>query len=480
MHKIATADFLSILSIPLAVSFFGVTMVIALNLMILAIGSGHYRAITAQAWNSGALRRTHSQLFAPNKPEYPTGSDCILLSMLSLPRAVTLKNAISPQAFVGDIDIQGRSATTKWHFAARGAYCATLEHTLGQLNSHQTVPTAYYHRYIHGDMTVAGMVLTVFSYSQASLILILAMVFMIVTVAVSALREGKGNRERGLAFLVIALVLAVFYGLPEFDQSFCFAPTDILVVSFILIGLESPFCLITEKGLIFTVASFAMGVAVLEFLTGGIPLGLTVLITLIALGEAPNEEVLLRRELVAIGVFCGTIALCFAYKLLLVRLIWGPVEIQAFVDQLFYQIGGGSVILGLPPQETAKIERLFHTPIAVIDQNRVLRLALMVTSLVYESFILGLGSHTLGALLVVLPTPIVIIGTLRRIASSGKSAHYKMFFLSLLAAALVCPLWYLAFEQHTIHHALYMVRPLVWSVALCGVFLIPKGVLELT
>lgn len=461
---------LAILGVPLAVSFFGVMAVIAVNIAILAVGSDHYRAVTEQAWDSGTLKRMSSQLLAPNKLEAPNGSDCIFLSMLSLPRSMTLKDAVSPKAFVDDIDIQGRAAATAWYSEA-GPYCATLDHTLKQLKSHQTVPTAYYHRYIHGDMTVAGTLLMFFSYSQASLILLLTTVFIIGMVAFNALEESFRNRERGLAFLLISLVLALFYGLSVFDQSFYFAPTDILIVSFIFVGLKRPFCTLTERHFIFVVACFAMGIAVLEFLTGGIPLGLTVLITLIALGEAPSKEALLRRQLIGIGVFCSTIVMCFIYKLILVGLLWGPGEIKAFTDQLFYRMGG-TLIPGFPKAETTKIEHLFHLPMEVIDKKRLLRVALVVVSLVYSGFVLGLGSQVLGVLLVALPTPMVIIGTVRRIVSRRTPAYYKMFFLSLLGAVLVCPIWYLAFEQHTIRHSFFMVRPLVWSVALCGVFFI--------
>jgi hypothetical protein len=44
-----------------------------------------------------------------------------------------------------------------------------------------------------------------------------------------------------------------------------------------------------------------------------------------------------------------------------------------------------------------------------------------------------------------------------------------MRLLLLFASALVMPVWSLVFLSHTLLHAIWMVRPFAWFVALAGI-----------
>jgi hypothetical protein len=84
----------------------------------------------------------------------------------------------------------------------------------------------------------------------------------------------------------------------------------------------------------------------------------------------------------------------------------------------------------------------------------------------YSSFVLAYGSHALGAALVILPVPILVVLTvvaLRRVERRDWTLQPQPY---LLLASLVPFVWYMAFTWHTATHSFFMVRPLALNVAL--------------
>jgi hypothetical protein len=88
--------------------------------------------------------------------------------------------------------------------------------------------------------------------------------------------------------------------------------------------------------------------------------------------------------------------------------------------------------------------------------------------LLYSAFILGWGSHLLGAAIVIVPVPLLLVSTC--LACRRRPVRSWPLELLLIAGAATIPFaWYLAFLNHTILHSSFMVRPLALSAGLVGV-----------
>jgi hypothetical protein len=104
----------------------------------------------------------------------------------------------------------------------------------------------------------------------------------------------------------------------------------VLVFAFILYGLLQPLGAIPLHRLVLSAAIFGSSIAILEFLTGGVPLGLATLIALIGLGRPPDWSTLYDRAAVGTAAFTAAVIACFGYKLLAVAAIFGTNELSVF------------------------------------------------------------------------------------------------------------------------------------------------------
>jgi hypothetical protein len=86
----------------------------------------------------------------------------------------------------------------------------------------------------------------------------------------------------------------------------------------------------------------------------------------------------------------------------------------------------------------------------------------------YSAFILGWGSHVLGAAIVVLPVPLLLWWTYL-VVRHRRLRSWPIELPAIVGAALIPPAWYLVFLNHTILHSSFMVRPLALSAGLVAV-----------
>ena len=326
----------------------------------------------------------------------------------------------------------------------------------------------YIHRYIHGGVTVAALLLAFMPLGTASTVLLSACYAMLGAVALLALprlRAGShAERKRALAFLVIAATLACCYALPLFGRSFLFAPTDVVVFAFILYGMLRPLCRIPRHRFIIAAAAFGTLIAILESLTGGVPMGLATLLTLVALGEAPDARTLVDRMAVGTAAFTAAVVACFGYKILAVGVVFDTNGFAEFAQTLGHRVSGS--VHSLLSDNAKETLRALHIDPLWIDANALTRVLFAAVMLTYSSFHLGWGSHVLGAALVLVPTPLLLAFGLASLRDSGRTVESRER-LALAAAGMVPVLWYLVFANHTILHSFYMVRPLALNVALC-------------
>jgi hypothetical protein len=449
--------------IAFGIAFLGMIALFGINFAVTKISPEHYRRVVAEAVSSGTLATVMHLPFAPRKDHHVHGSnDCVIVGALVIPRGTPLEASVSPRMPTG-VDIEGISGPPGY---PPMGFCLQLAQVM-KIPGEPSQPT-YIHRYIHGDITVAALLLAFMPLATASTAMLSACYAMLGAVALLALarlRAGsQAQRRRALAFLIIAATLASCYGLQVFGRSFSFAPTDFVIFAFILYGMLQPLCRIPRRHFIVAAAAFGTLIAILEILTGGVPMGLATLIALVALGEAPDARTLVDRVVVGTAAFTAAVVACFAYKILAVSTAFGTNEVSEFAQTLGHRVGGS--VQSLLSDYAKEGLRSFHIDPLWIDANVVTRVLFAGVMLTYSSFYLGWGSHLLGAALVLLPTPLLLAFGLASLRDRGRTVESRER-LALAAAGMVPVLWYLVFANHTILHSSYMVRPLALNVALC-------------
>jgi hypothetical protein len=465
----SVADMIRGIIAGVAVAFLGMIALFGINLAVTQISPEHYRRVVAEAVESGTLAMVMHLPLSPRKDIHPYGgNDCLILGALVMPRDSRIKASVSPR-----IPAWGESAdiATAPGYPPAG-HCLVLAATMRTIARNpaadQFLERSYYHRYIHGDLTVAALLLAGMSFATATSVLLAACYATLAAVALLALLHLRADspieRRRAAAFLIIAATLACLYGLPVFDRSFSFAPTDFVIFAFILYGMLQPLGQIPRHRFILVAAAFGTLIAILEILTGGVPMGLATLIALIALGEAPDERTLVDRIVVGTTAFTAAVVACFGYKMLAVGAVFGTNELSEFVHALGNRVDG-SVQSHLSDNAKDAL-KAFHIDPLWIDANVLSRVLFAGVMLTYSSFFLGWGSHLLGAAMVLLPTPLLLAFALSSLRDRGRTVESRER-LALAAAGMVPVLWYLVFANHTILDSSYMVRPLALNVALC-------------
>jgi len=456
-----------------AVAVLSMSALFGVNFAVTQISPEHYRRIVVQALDSGTLATVTHLIFAPGKDIYPFGgNDCLILGALVMPRDARMKASVSPR-----LPLAADESDDALGYPPAGL-CRWLAATMKMIARNQAddqfPPPSYYHRYIQGDTTVAAVLLAIMSFSAATTTLLAGCYAMLATIALMAIFRLKtgvpAERRRARAFLILAATLACVYGAPVFDRSFSFAPTDFVIFGFILHGLLQPLGTIPRQRFVLAAALFGSLIAILEFLTGGVPLGLATLIALIALGDTPDWTTLRNRVAVGTAAFAAAIIACFGYKLLAVAAVFGTNELSIFFETLGQRMGG-SVEANLSDSVKSALGA-YHINPEWLDANILTRAAFAGLMLTYSSFFLGWGSHLLGASIVLLPTPLLIVLGCFSYPDRCISERARER-LGLALAGAIPVAWYVLFANHTILHSSYMVRPLALNVALCVVAALP-------
>jgi hypothetical protein len=452
----------------IATAFVGMALLFAANFALTWVPIERYQRVVDDAIKSGVLAAQHYQLFGPQKPIYSYGfNDCLMLGMLMMPRESRIKAAVSPRM---PIQSAGKLPDRAIK-ASLPPRCELLIVTLeaigrGEVDERRPEP-AHYHRYLHGDVTVMALLLSVMSIVSASRTMLATCYFILLAILLSALiglRDARqAEAKRMTAFIVIAAVLMTFYGVGTFDHAYSFGPIDAVIFAFVLVGLWWPLGQMPEHAVVVLAAAFGTLIAILEFLTGGIPMGLAVLITLLALGESHSRTSLVRRLAIGVAAFGVAGVTCVVIKLAAVWLIWGSNETETFFAALANHTV--STVSSRFSPEALAILSGYHIDARWIDANHVTRILFAGAMLTYSAFLIGWGSHILGAAIVLFPAPALLclayLALRRRTA-----AEWPVERLALIVAGLVPIAWYMVLPNHTMFHSSYMVRPLAMTFAL--------------
>jgi hypothetical protein len=457
IRNIALAVLVAVLSV------FGLFVV---NLVVMQIGPDHYRTVIADAVRNGTMAATTRQPLGPPRDIYLVGgSDCQILTMLVTRRDSPVRQSISPRWPRLPENALAQPAPGY----GRDEFCHLLAKTLEDDPATRAAPLESHHRYLHTPVTLAALALLTVPLDVAlRLMLVLtygALAALAIAAAVRMRSPEPDERRRAGAFLIIAAVLALFYALPIYGRTFSHGFIDTALVVFLLIGLLYPLCQLPERCFVLVTAAFGTAIAMLELLTGGVPIATAGLIAVIALGKAPNGAVLIRRLVLGIACFTAAGVTCFVVKIAAVRIAFGPDELA----QLFSLLGDRMVgEIGTWPALEQAAARL-GIDASVINRSLAARIVLGGVMVTYSSFVLAWGSHVLGAALVLLPIPLLIVLTWIALRRVPRDQWLRQPHLYLLAASLVPIGWYVVFSWHTVTHSFFMVRPLALNVALAAI-----------
>ncbi len=353
-------------------------------------------------------------------------NDCLILYM-----------AIDQQATPGQLT----ASPIKPAPAADQTMCGALRaYVAGDKAAGQT--GAWYHQYIHGHTMLARYLLPHLPveairnlFHSVQTLLVLAGI----VVAMVALARRRRPAE-SLFWLIGFLAFSRWFGLESYGQSLSHAPSDAIILSYMLFLTGAA----VRGGLgrwtsIIAAATFGALVAIFEFLTGGIPLGLAIIVGGLpfALRDQSMRETR-DRVVEAAAAFCAAVIICLALKILFALWVFGIDAFRESAAQLGVRLGMG-------------------------EQQRALRPLAMAKSLTKGLNSLAAGMHVMAGAMLVLATLAGSWGARALIISGDRKLRARAWHLiasNLLLVAMLLLLW-----QHTIIHAWFMDRIFVWTIA---------------
>lgn len=439
-----------VLALVLVVSLTGFisTSFLALNLLLVREPPGVREAI-ASGFREGALDR-RAYLEFDTRIGRHQHNDCLILSYFILDEGRPLRRALSPKRPIVNNPCQ-------WLYAV----------TVG--DSH-VGRSEYYHRYWHGPRTVIAPLLRFLTIDQIRRVLwwtstgTLALgVLLFLKRARTA--HGSGARSAYLAGALVCLSLLLFYGLPYYGMSLSHGPSDIALIAFILAGLSVNLLRLPFLAFIVFFTLFGCIIAYFEFFTGGAPLGLASvlgLITISSLRHHAAPRLLLSRLLYGCGTFVVAFVACFVYKILVTAVIFDDPVTGDFLSELGYRMGGTywDVV------DVAKYREYGFDPTGHATYS-LYSLLVLAGKLAYSTAYLAMGDWLVGSAVVLVAVSVVVSAVAAGLRQ--RDAMVRLRWAAIGLSVAVIPVWYLVFLNHSIIHAKFMVRILVWIVAMACV-----------
>jgi hypothetical protein len=417
-----------------------------------------YRHRIAAAIEDGTLARP---AFTPLSGERTYGyhyNDCLIASMLVLePKEGSIRSAISPLTPVRI------PAASPGPAVPQAPMCGNLQQALADPRHERD----YYHHYLHGDWVLASAMLFALPFDRATDLLLWTLLLLPLAIAAMAGRRllaRRGDAPRDAAYLATSLAFLLFGGIGLYGRSFSFAPSDIVLCGFLLCAWRFPLLEAGRRRILVTAALFGALTAAFEFLVGAVPAALALLLASFAFGRGLGRNVL-RQLATAIFSFAGAFALMFAFKLALVAAVWGWSEVGEAGAQLLLRVGSGhGAIAG------NAVNALDEMGLSAewLASSRPGVVALGAIKMLYYARYFEYGSALLGVAVVgVAPLALLALSGIQ--SFRGKDGDARMRAALLFAATIATLCWYLAFANHTLGHAPFMMRPLSWLAALlCG------------
>ena len=299
----------------------------------------------------------------------------------------------------------------------------------------------WYHQYIHGHTVLARFLLPLMPveairnlYHGAQTLLVLAGL----AVAMMTLVRGRRPAE-GLFWMIVFLAFSRWFGLESYGQSLSHAPSDAIVIAYLLfLAVAAARGGLGRWGSIVAAALFGAMVAIFEFLTGGIPLGLAIIVGGLPFAlrdKTPGET--LARVVEALAAFCIAVFACLAFKIGLALWVFGIDSFRESAAQLGVRMG-----IGAGPADIGPLR--------------------MARSLTKGLNSLAAGMHVMAGAMLLIAAGFGIWGARRLIRSNDALLRARAKHLvtsNVVIVGMMMMLW-----QHTIIHAWFMDRIFVWTI----------------
>jgi hypothetical protein len=453
--------------IVLAIVLAAAAILAALSAATAQVDRAIYRQRATEAIRTGVLaepaltplRGDRPNRYGFNESRYHF-NDCLIMTMLVLePKDRGLRKAISPLIPADSVRLRMRNDVP------RHAMCDNLVRSLHD----PRIERDYYHRYVHGDWIVAALLLYFLPLSHASSALFALILMLPIAMGIVAARRVRdphnSHRPREAAYFGMSIGFLLFSGVWLFGWSFSFAPSDIVLLGFLMFGYRFPLTTISRPKLIYATAVLGCLTAVFEFLNGATPAALAIILASLAFNSGLRVREALQRGLLGLSSFSLAFATTFLCKAAAVAALWGWPEAADAGTQLGWRLGASP---GFVTSEAAqRLVSLGLSP-AWFESSRAGGFLFSYMKMVYYSDNLVLGSRFLGFLAIAVG-PALLIVTAGVMWARSASRETKARAMLLLGAGLVVFAWYFAFTNHTLGHAHFMMRPLAWlSIFLCG------------
>lgn len=301
----------------------------------------------------------------------------------------------------------------------------------------------WYHQYIHGHTMLVRFLLPSLGveairdlYHSVQTALVLAGML----IAMVALARSAARRTENLFWLIVFLAFSRWFGLESYGQSLGHAPSDATVLAYLVfLAAGSARGGIGARASLIAAALFGGFTAIFEFLTGGIPLGLAIVIGGLpfALRER-DPRAMLDQVAEAFGAFCAAVIACLGLKILFALYVFGLESFRESAAQLGVRLGMGGSQPDLGPLKMAK--SLTKGLNSLAAGMHVLAGAMLVTAA-------GFGLWALRTLI-------------RGGEALAKARAFHLLASNLAIVGMLMLLW-----QHTIIHAWFMDRIFVWTIA---------------
>jgi hypothetical protein len=404
-----------------------------------------YRDRIADAFASGALTTAE-----PNS--LTVGNECLTLSSLISAQANRWREILSPKVL--------------WD------HCPSLYASVTGDGARAQEPI-YYEHYIHGARPVWLHLLKYASVAEAFKIVFWAgygMLALALGFAVSKIwsaRRTPAAYERHLAlkegagFAAIIVVFALFYGWTLYGPTITHGLWGLVIFALVLAAASVDLTQWPLKYLAFVAGVYGAALAHFDLLYGAAPLGLAVLIGVLALQGLRIDSPAVFWQRIAAGAGAMTLAFIFSFliKFAITMIVLGPASIPEIFGQVLYRIGGSY-------QEKIDVTKAleFGFDARSAGTYSLTTLLFLVGKLAYSSAGIAFGDRTLGIAVLGLATLVLLIGSIVQVLTQADPRQRRVFW-SLLASIAVIPLWYLIFLNHSVIHTRFMVRILVWVIA---------------
>jgi hypothetical protein len=318
---------------------------------------------------------------------------------------------------------------------------------LSALNKGATPNAAlyYYDRYVHGAVVLLRYLVPQKSISDirrlyrqvltTSLLLSLALVM---------IGLWRGENLRAFAVLgVTTITIMRYFGLESFSQSLGHGPADAVIALYLLALCLMAFAPPGLVVVLVAAALFGTLTMIFELFTGGVPIGLAMVIGLTPLVTRPAVRPAFTA-MAAAAAFLGAGAIMYAARMILIAMA-GTTQV------------GGDVV--------SEVMRL------TIFSREGAHLGVAVHNFVDSIGVLAGGMRLLSAGTIGIALAAGAFGLLR-ISSRERSSHEREEAVLLAVSAAIPPLWCFFFSFLMVNHAWFTDRVMVWPIAAgFGIFL---------